>query len=617
MTAPTPPPERLAGFDQGSSQGALHTVLRGLRATPSVRQGLALTLVLGLVATAGRLVPPVAVQRVVDDALLAPSGPDASAVVWPLAGAAAAVVVAGVTGYGMYSRLVRVSETALYELRVAAFRRLHDLSILHQAEEQRGGLVSRVTGDVDRVSRFLQHGGVTLLVNTAQLVLAVGMMAWYSLTLTLVVLAVFVPLVVVLRLGLPRVVAAYRRERQAMGALLSRLAESVGGAESVRAYGVEDRTNQRLREAIHEHERAAFRAGRLASLLFSTGETVAAAASGAAVVVGVMIGLGGAMTAGELLAFLFLVSLFVSPVQVATEVLSEAQTAVAGWGRALDLLDAEPDVVDPARSADPGQPGADPAPPAALPAGRPTLTIAGAGFRYPDGTVALRGVDAELPPGRHVAAVGETGSGKTTLAKLVARLMDSTEGEVTLGGVPLRHVPFAELRRRVIMVPQEGFLFDDTVAGNIVRGRADADRADVDSALAELGLTEWAASLPSGVDTPVGERGSALSAGERQLVALARAFVADPDLLVLDEATSAVDPATEARLQAALARLVAGRSALIIAHRLSTAEQCHEVWVFDDGRLVQRGSHEELVEQGGRYRELVDSWRGAWTGRAA
>jgi putative ABC transport system ATP-binding protein len=613
MSAAARAPATARGFDRGNSRGALRTVARGLRATPGVRQGLVLTLLLGLVATAGRVVPPVAVQRVVDDALLAPGGPDVAAVTWPLAGAAVAVVLAGLAGYGMFTRLVRVTESALYDLRVAAFRRLHDLSILHQAEEQRGSLVSRVTGDVDRISRFLQWGGVTLLINTAQLVLALVVMAWYSVPLTLLVLAVFVPLVLVLRAGLPRVVALHRAERQAMGRLLARLAESVVGAEAIRAFGAEDRTDNRLHEAAAEHERAYFRAGRMAALLFSSGETVAAAASAAAAVGGVLLGLGGGITAGELLAFLFLVSLFVSPVQVATEVLNQAQTAVAGWGRVLDLLEAEPDVVDPAPQGPTAPaPAADGRPPAVLPDRRVALEIDDAGFTYPDGTVALAGVTAELPPGCHVAVVGETGSGKTTLAKLVARLMDPGTGTVALDGVPLHRVPFAELRRRVVMVPQDGFLFDDTVAGNIARGRPGADRTDTDAALAALGLSEWATSLPGGVDTPVGERGAALSGGERQLVALARAFVADPDLLVLDEATSAIDPATEARLQAALTRLVEGRSALIIAHRLSTAEQCDEVWVFDGGRLVQRGSHEALVAEPGRYRELVDSWRGAW-----
>ena len=592
----------IAGLDRGEQRGAWRTLVRGLRQVPQVRRGLALTLLLGVGATAGRLVAPVAVQHVVDEGLLAPEGPTLANVGWPLAGAALAVLAAGLCGFGMFRRLITVSERALYDLRVRAFRRLHDLSILHQAEEQRGSLVSRVTGDVDRISRFLQAGGVVLLINGGQLVLALLVMAWYSVTLTLIVLAVFVPLVFLLRWGLPYVIAAHRDERRAMGALMARISESVGGADVVRAYGIEDRTDARVSEAVQHHYEAGFRAGKRASLLFSTGESFAAAASGAVVVVGVLMGVGGAITIGELLAFLFLVSLFVAPVQVATEVLGEAQKAIAGWDRVLNLLEAEPDVVDPAA----GDP--DPAP--TLPEGGLELAVEDVGFTYPDGTRALDAVTVTLPPGRQVAVVGETGSGKTTFAKLACRLMDPTDGRVLLGGVDLRHIPFAELRHRVAMVPQEGFLFDDTVAGNIQRGHRDATEADVRHAVEALALEDWVDGLPEGLDTLVGERGSALSAGERQIIALARAFVADPDVLVLDEATSSVDPGTEARLQEAMTRLFRGRSVMIIAHRLSTAQAADEVWVFDQARLVQQGPHEVLAQQPGRYRELVDSWRG-------
>jgi ATP-binding cassette subfamily B protein len=217
-------------------------------------------------------------------------------------------------------------------------------------------------------------------------------------------------------------------------------------------------------------------------------------------------------------------------------------------------------------------------------------------------------VDLTIPRRSRVAVVGETGSGKTTFAKLLTRLMDPTGGEVLLDGVPLTRVQFASLRERIVMVPQDGFLFDTSVGENIRYGRPSATDADLLAALAELGLTDWLDALPRGLDTPVGQRGESVSAGERQLVALARAYLADPDLLVLDEATSAVDPATEVRLGRALDGLTRGRTAISIAHRLSTAQAADEVIVFDGGRVVQRGPHAELVGQDGVYARLYAAW---------
>jgi putative ABC transport system ATP-binding protein len=283
-------------------------------------------------------------------------------------------------------------------------------------------------------------------------------------------------------------------------------------------------------------------------------------------------------------------------VQIATEVLNEAQNAVAGLRRVLGVLDTPSDV------ADPGPAGQD------LPSGPVSVRFERVGFAYPGGPEVLHGVDLAIAPRTRVAVVGETGSGKTTFAKLLTRLMDPTRGRVLLSGVPLDQLRFSSLRSRVVMVPQDGFLFDDTVAANVRVGRLDASDDDVERAFVELGLQDWVEQLPDGVRTPVGERGDALSVGERQLVAIARAYVADPDLLVLDEATSAVDPATEVRLQRALDSLTRGRTTLAIAHRLSTAEAADEVIVVDAGVVVQRGPHDELVRTPGVYARLHASW---------
>jgi ABC-type multidrug transport system fused ATPase/permease subunit len=311
----------------------------------------------------------------------------------------------------------------------------------------------------------------------------------------------------------------------------------------------------------------------------------------------VLLGVDGGLTVGKLTAFLFLVTLFIQPVQIATEVLNEAQNAVAGWRRVLDVLDIAPDVADP---------GADGV---GLPVGPLAVRFADVSYRYPGGPIVLSGVDLDIAARTRVAVVGETGSGKTTFAKLLTRLMDPAAGSVLLSGVPLPQVRFDSLRSRVVMVPQDGFLFDATVAANVRFARPELTDDDLDLAFAELGLADWVGGLPLGVHTPVGERGEALSVGERQLVALVRAYVADPDLLVLDEATSAVDPATEVRLQRTLDAVTRGRTTVAIAHRLSTAQSADEVIVVDAGRVVQRGPHAELVsDPSSIYGRLYASW---------
>jgi putative ABC transport system ATP-binding protein len=318
-------------------------------------------------------------------------------------------------------------------------------------------------------------------------------------------------------------------------------------------------------------------------------------------VVGTILAVNGTETIGTVVAFLFLVQLFIQPIQTFGEAVNEAQTAVAGWRRVLDVLDIAPDV------ADPGPNGVD------LPHQPLGVEFTGVQFRYPKtgetgqeatGTVALRNVSVSIAPETRVAVVGETGSGKTTFAKLLTRLMDPTGGEVRVGGVNINRVRFGSLRDRVVMVPQEGMLFRGTIGDNVLMGRPEASRDELLQCFYQLGLDDWLGELSAGLDTPVGERGSSLSVGERQLVTLVRAAISDPDLLVLDEATSAVDPATEVRISRALNQLTSGRTVVTIAHRMSTAEAADRVLVFDDTELVQDGTHEELVAQGGIYGRL-------------
>ena len=580
----------------GPERGAVATLLHGLRLAPEFREGLPATLLLALAATAGRVVVPIAVQQTIDKGLSGPA-PDVALVRRAVLLAALAVIVTAVANYRMNVRLYRTTENGLAALRVRAFRQVHDLSVLHQAAERRGSLVSRVTGDVDTISTFMQWGGLLLVVSSAQMLLATALMLVWSWQLTLVVYACFLPLFFAVRFFARRLQVAYGRVRERFGELLGAVAESVVGAPVIRAHGVQARTAARVDDAVDRTRGAQTKAQTIAALTFSAGELTAAVATGAVVVVGVLLGVGGGITAGQLVGFLFLVTLFVQPVQVATEVLNEAQNAVAGLRRVLGVLETPTDV------ADPGPDGVD------LPPGPVGVEFAGVSYAYPGGPEVLHDVSLALAPRTRVAVVGETGSGKTTIAKLLTRLMDPTRGQVCLSGVPLDRVRFASLRHRVVMVPQDGFLFDASIADNVRYGRPGLSDDDVDAAFTELGLADWVAGLPAGVATSVGERGESLSVGERQLVAVARAYVADPDLLVLDEATSAVDPATEVRLQRALDSLTRGRTSVAIAHRLSTAEAADEVLVVDRGVVVQRGPHARLVREPGVYADLHRSWR--------
>ncbi|MDG4832068.1 ABC transporter ATP-binding protein [Solwaraspora sp. WMMD1047] len=589
MTAAAPGVER--------TEGTWRTLRRGLALSPELRIGLAGTLLLALVSMIGRAAVPVAVQQGIDRGLRASGGPDLDVVGLVVAVTAAVLVITTCCGYLMMRRLFTVSETALAGVRTRAFRHVHDLSMLHQQSERRGSLVSRVTSDVDQITQFLQWGGVILLVSVGQVLVTSIVMAVYSWQLTLVVFAAFVPALLVIRGFQRRLAAAYGQVRQRMGTLLAVVSESVVGAPVIRAYGVSARTAARLDEAIDGHRVAQQRAIRTSVISFSTGEIAAGVALAAVVLLGVRLGVAGELGIGELTAFLLLVTLFIQPIQIATEVLNEAQNAIAGWRRVLDVLDVEPDVADPGTEGVP------------LPAGPLDVRFVGVNFAYPGGPPVLSDVTVDIAAKSRVAVVGETGSGKTTFAKLLTRLMDPTAGQVLLSGVPLDRVRFASLRSRVVMVPQDGFLFDATVADNVRFGRPGLSDEELALAFTELGLADWVDGLPAGLATPVGERGEALSVGERQLVALARAYVADPDLLVLDEATSAVDPATEVRLQRTLDAVTRGRTTVAIAHRLSTAQSADEVIVVDRGRIVQRGPHDDLVrDPDSIYGQLFASW---------
>ena len=587
-----------------SSLGVWATLRAGLAMSPEILVGIWLTLALAVGAAIGRVVVPIVVQQTVDTAILAPGGVNTGRAVVLVAIAAVIIVLAGVCSAAVNVRLFRSTENGLASLRVKAFRHVHDLSVLSQNTERRGSLVSRVTSDVDTISLFVQWGGIMLLVSTLQIGVATGLMLIYSWQLTIVVWACFLPLFFILRAAQKRVNVAYTHVRASVGGMLGAISESVVGAETIRAYGAGARTGRRIDTAISTTRAAMIRAQVLVAAVFSSGVFVANFVLAAVVVGGTYLGLGGHISVGKLLAFLFLVQLFTGPVQMATEILNELQNAIAGWRRVLAVLET-PMVV-----ADPGDEGVD------SPRGPASVRFENVDFAYPGGPLVLRDVNLDLPARTKVAVVGATGSGKTTLAKLATRLMDPAAGTIRLDGTDLRDLSFTSLRERVVMVPQEGFLFDGTLADNIAYGYRPspgeagelADSERVLGVLAELGLSDWAQDLSQGIDTPVGQRGESLSAGERQLVAIARAYLARADLLVLDEATSAVDPVTEVRIARALDSLTQGRSTITIAHRLSTAQNSDLVVVVDAGAIVEVGHHDDLVGADGVYAAMHRAW---------
>ena len=587
-----------SGSEIGGSQelSTLATLRRGFELSPELAKGLWLTVLLAIFATLGKVLIPFVVQQATDHGIMAEGGPDVDFVVRAVLLAAGAIVFTSIAQYAVNIRLFRAAESGLATLRIKAFRHIHDLSVLTQSTERRGALVSRVTSDVDTISMFVQFGGLMLLVSIAQMAVATVLMVIYSPILAGVVYLCLLPLVVVVTKFQPILGRAYTAVRTRVGDLLGAVSESIVGAVTIRAYGVEERTSERIDAAIENHRVAAIRAQVRSVMAFVSGQAFAGLTTAIVLVIGTVLATNEMMSLGQLLAFLFLVNLFTQPVLMATEIFNEMQNAVAGWRRVIGVIDTPADVSDPAEDG------------VRLPRGPITVEFDDVHFSYPGGARVLQDIDLTFEPKTRIAVVGETGSGKTTLAKLLTRLMDPSEGRVLIDGVDLRDIAFDSLRRRIVMVPQEGFLFDQSLLENIRFGRPEAADEDVELAMTELGLDHWLAGLPLGLATQVGQRGESLSAGERQLIAIARAYLADPDLLVLDEATSAVDPATEVRIQRALEGLTRGRTSVAIAHRLSTAEAADVVVVVDKGRIVAVGPHEELVDAGGVYTRMHESW---------
>ena len=583
--------------DETPSIGALAVMRRGIKVSPELGAGLAITVVMALTAAVGRLIVPILVQLVLDNGVLSDDGYD-GAYVWTVSLAALAVVllVAAASRVALI-RLVDMAETVLMNLRVRVFEHIHHLSLADHTESRRGVLVARVTSDVETLARFTQWGLISWIIDTAIIVGTIAVMLWYSWPLTLLVLVIHVPLVPFLRWVQRSQFVSYGKVRSRVAETLGHVSEAVTGAQVIRAYGYGEPVRERLDDAIERQFAQQQRSQVWFACMLPVVDVVSSISLAVAVGIGVWYRDDLGLEVGELVAFLFLVNLLLQPIAQLGEVLDQTQTALAGWWKVLRVLDVPVEVAEPSEGVAPA-------------AGPLEVELDGIGFSYRTGPPVLRDVSFTIPAESVVAVVGETGSGKTTCARLLTRLADPTEGVVRVGGVDLREVDPDARRAAIRMVPQDGFLFDVSIRDNIAYGREGTTAAEVERAIDVLGLRGWIETLPDGLDTVVGERGGRLSVGERQLVALARAQVADPGLLVLDEATSAVDPETEEALAAALDRLAGGRTMISIAHRLSTAERADLVIVFDKGRVAQMGPHEELVAVPGIYQTLYESWLG-------
>ena len=589
--------------DAEQKRGAVNVITRGLELSPALRRGLGLTVVLALCGTGTRVTVPILVQQVIDRGLDA-DGVDLRLVLVLCILCGVAVSASALSLRAAIRRLGVRSEEALYGLRVRLFEHIHGLSIAYHNEEKKGALVARVTSDIETLGQFFSWGALAWLLDGTLVVVIGVIMLSYDWLLALVAFLVAAPLVYGFRRVQKRLVRSYDRARTLNSNYFAEAAEFVSGAEVLVAYGQRERYAKRLTETMRMRYRAQIRAGVLGALLFPIGEFFAVLTIVAVSVTAIARGPAVGLSLGAVVGFIFLTYRFLEPVAEFTEIIDNTQAAVAGLSRIIEVLDTPigpPEPID-----------ATP-----LPSGDLDIRFNKVWFAYQarpaihetlDDPFVLKGLDVEIPFGQHVAVIGSTGSGKTTLGRLISRLIDPSSGAVLIGGVSLTQVAREDLRANLTFVPQEPFLFDGTVLSNLrfVDPKIDDRRAL--SAATELGLEEWVVSLPAGFATSVGERGGELSAGERQLVALLRAAIAQPRILVLDEATSAVDPLIEVRISRAFDALSVGRTTIAIAHRLSTAMRADRILVMEDGRIIEDGHHDALLSQSGRYATLYEAW---------
>ena len=490
--------------------------------------------------------------------------------------------------------LARVGESFLRDMRNRVFGKLLRQSMSFFDTEKSGMLVSRMTSDVDSLQELVQFG---LLMFTSAALLLIGsaviltILSWKLMLLCMLAM----PLVVIASIKFQRdSKQAYSLVRDGIAETLSGLQEGISGVRVVQAFAREEVESRKFSVANRDLYRTHMDSVKIQCWYLPIAEFAGAATTALALGVGGWMASTGDLSLGTVVAFILLLSTLFEPVQQLSQLFNMVQSATASLNKLYGLLDSEIEIDDCPDSVDLDATG--------------DIRISGVDFAYGSGANVLSAVDLEIAAGERVAFVGPTGAGKSTLAKLIARFYDPTAGTIRIGDTDLRDASISSLRRGIVVVPQEGYLFSGTVADNIRVARPGASDEDVVAALDRIGVLARFDELPDGLATEVQERGSRLSAGEKQLVSLARAALADPAVLILDEATSSVDPGTEAIVESAMETLMEGRTVIAIAHRLSTSQRCNRVAVVADGELAELGTHDDLVAAGGRYADLYSAW---------
>jgi ABC-type multidrug transport system fused ATPase/permease subunit len=546
--------------------------------------------------TAASLAPAPLAKAAIDQGIL--KG-DLGALDWIVVAFVASALVVWSASYAQTYLVEWVGQRGLADLRVQIFRHLQEMPVGFYERRPAGVLISRITNDVEALESLVTDTVITLFQASLTLFGSIAILLVFDVRLALITFAIF-PVMAIASLAFRIASAdAYRRTRETIGAITAYLQESLSGVRVVRSFAQEPRHVREFAALNDVNRDANMVTVNLNAAYFPGVEFISALATVGVLVFGGIQAIDGHITVGVLVGFIAALNGFFDPINQLSQVYTTYQSGMAALDKIFELLDERPDLTD--------------APDAiALGRVRGEIRFDDVSFAYRarngDAKLALDDVDILVPPGQTVALVGATGAGKSTFAKLVARFYDPTEGRVLVDGHDLRTVKASSLRSQMGIVPQEGFLFSGTIGENIAFGRPDASFAELEEAARAVGAWDFIAALPDGLDTEVGERGVQLSAGQRQLVAFARALVADPRILVLDEATSNVDLHTEGRIEAGLRRLLAGRTAIVIAHRLSTIRQAGRIVVLDQGRIVEQGTHDELIAAEGAYHALYRDW---------